>query len=156
GVADAEGIYKIAQAFAALNDRQTALRLLRRAVEGGFFCYPYFTNDPLLNNLRGEAEFARLMELARRRHEEFKRRSSASGERGDSKKKTGKRRFPRKTGNGARPLFTTASSDERRRIPGGLRCVGVFRLRPPTARRRRSTSRVLLRSRSRSFPAATA
>ncbi|HKC89465.1 MAG TPA: FlgO family outer membrane protein [Blastocatellia bacterium] len=77
GVADAEGIYKIAQAFAALNDRQTALRLLRRAVEGGFFCYPYFTNDPLLNNLRGEAEFARLMELARRRHEEFKRRFSA-------------------------------------------------------------------------------
>ena len=77
GVADAEGVYKIAQAFAALNDRPTALRLLRRSIEGGFFCYPYFTNDTLLDNLRGEAEFAGLMELARRRHEEFKRQFSA-------------------------------------------------------------------------------
>ena len=77
GVTDAEGVYKIAQAFAALNDRPTALRLLRRSIEGGFFCYPYFTNDPLLDNLRGEAEFAELMEIARRRHEEFKRQFSS-------------------------------------------------------------------------------
>jgi DNA-binding winged helix-turn-helix (wHTH) protein/TolB-like protein len=77
GVADAEGVYKIAQAFAALNDRPPALRMLRRSIEGGFFCYPYFTNDPLLDNLRGEAEFAELMEIARRRHEEFKRQFSA-------------------------------------------------------------------------------
>jgi hypothetical protein len=76
-VADAEGVYKIAQAFAALNDRPPALRLLRRSIEGGFFCYPYFTNDPLLDNLRGEAEFAELMGIARRRHEEFKRHFSA-------------------------------------------------------------------------------
>jgi TolB-like protein len=77
GVTDAEGVYKIAQAFAALNDRPSALRLLRRSIEGGFFCYPYFTNDPLLDNLRGDAEFAELMELARRRHEDFKRQFSA-------------------------------------------------------------------------------
>jgi DNA-binding winged helix-turn-helix (wHTH) protein/TolB-like protein len=77
GVADSEGIYKVAQAFAALNDRPTALRLLRRSIEGGFFCYPYLTNDPLLDNLRGEAEFARLMEIARRRHEDFKGQFSA-------------------------------------------------------------------------------
>jgi DNA-binding winged helix-turn-helix (wHTH) protein/TolB-like protein len=77
GVADAEGVYKIAQAFAALNDRRAALRALRRSIDGGFFCYPYFMNDPLLDNLRGEAEFAELMERARRRHEDFKRQFSA-------------------------------------------------------------------------------
>lgn len=76
GMADAEGVYKIAQAFAALNDQPTALRLLRRSIEGGFFCYSYFTNDPLLDNLRGQAEFAELMGLARRRHEDFKRQFS--------------------------------------------------------------------------------
>jgi tetratricopeptide (TPR) repeat protein len=76
-VADAEGVYKIAQAYAALNDRPAALRLLRRSIEDGFFCYPYFTNDPLLDNLRGQAEFADLMEIARRRHEGFKRKISA-------------------------------------------------------------------------------
>ncbi len=76
GVADSEGVYKIAQAFAVLSDKPAALRLLRRSIDGGFFCYPYFANDPLLDSLRGEAEFAQLMEIARRRHEEFKRRFS--------------------------------------------------------------------------------
>ena len=73
-VTDAEALYKVAQAYAELGDKAAALRLLQRSIEGGFFCYPYFANDPLLNNLRGEAEHTRLMELARRRHEEFKRR----------------------------------------------------------------------------------
>ncbi|HEY8459287.1 MAG TPA: winged helix-turn-helix domain-containing protein [Blastocatellia bacterium] len=77
GVTDAEGVYKIAQAFAALNDRPAALRMLRRSIEGGFFCHPYFTNDPLLDNLRSEAEFAELMERARARHENFKRQFAA-------------------------------------------------------------------------------
>jgi DNA-binding winged helix-turn-helix (wHTH) protein/TolB-like protein len=77
GVIDAEGVYKIAQAFAALNDRPAALRLLRLSIEGGFFCHPYFMNDPLLDNLRREAEFAELMERARERHENFKRQFSA-------------------------------------------------------------------------------
>ncbi len=73
-VTDAEAIYKVAQGFAELGDKAAALRLLRRSVEGGFFCYPYFANDPLLHHLRGEAEYAQVLELARRRHEEFKRR----------------------------------------------------------------------------------
>ena len=73
-VTDAEAFYKVAQAYAELGDRAAALRLLRRSIEGGFFCYPYFANDPLLANLRGEAEYGQLIEIARRRHEEFKRR----------------------------------------------------------------------------------
>ena len=73
-VTDAEALYKVAQGFAELGDKAAALRLLRRSIEGGFFCYPYFANDPLLNNLRGEAEYWQVLELARRRHEEFKRR----------------------------------------------------------------------------------
>jgi DNA-binding winged helix-turn-helix (wHTH) protein/TolB-like protein len=73
-VTDAEAIYKVAQGFAELGDNAAALRLLRRSVEGGFFCYPYFAHDPLLNNLRGAAGFAQVLELARRRHNEFKQR----------------------------------------------------------------------------------
>ena len=73
-VTDAEALYKVAQGFAELGDKAAALRLLRRSIEGGFFCYPYFANDPLLNNLRGEAEYSQVLELARRRHDEFKRR----------------------------------------------------------------------------------
>lgn len=74
GVSDAEAIYKMAQAYAVLGDKTSALRLLGRSIEGGFFCYPYFINDALLENLRNEPEYTALMEQARRRHEEFKRK----------------------------------------------------------------------------------
>ncbi len=73
GVNDAEAIYKIAQAYAVLGDKAAALRVLRHSIEGGFFCAPYFTNDPLLENLRAEKEFAVVLAIARHRHEEFRR-----------------------------------------------------------------------------------
>ncbi|HUA57308.1 MAG TPA: protein kinase [Verrucomicrobiae bacterium] len=72
GVTDAEGIYKVAQAYAVLGDRQSALRLFRRTIEGGFFCYPYFENDPLLQNLRVEPGFAPLMQQAKQRNDAFR------------------------------------------------------------------------------------
>ncbi|HKQ06453.1 MAG TPA: winged helix-turn-helix domain-containing protein [Blastocatellia bacterium] len=72
GVGDAEGIYKVAQAYAALGDRASALRVLRHSIEQGFFCYAFFMSDPLLTPLRGEAEFAALMEKARARQEQFR------------------------------------------------------------------------------------
>jgi DNA-binding winged helix-turn-helix (wHTH) protein/TolB-like protein len=74
GVNDAEAIYKIAQAYAVLGEKAAALRVLRRSIAGGFFCYPYFTDDPLLANLRSEKEWAELLALARARHDEFKRK----------------------------------------------------------------------------------
>jgi eukaryotic-like serine/threonine-protein kinase len=74
GVTDPEGIYKIAQAYAVLGDKGSALHMLRHSIGGGFFCYPYFVRDPLLQNIRNEAEFQTLMDQARQRHEEFKTR----------------------------------------------------------------------------------
>jgi serine/threonine protein kinase len=72
GVADAELIYKVAQAYAVLGDKASALRMLQRSIDGGFFCYPYFLRDPLLDNLRNQPAFQHQMEEARHRHEEFK------------------------------------------------------------------------------------
>jgi DNA-binding winged helix-turn-helix (wHTH) protein/TolB-like protein/Tfp pilus assembly protein PilF len=72
GVGDPEATYKIAQAFAVLGDKPSALRVLRHSVESGFFCYPYIATDPLLNGLHSEGEFARILELARQHHEGFK------------------------------------------------------------------------------------
>ncbi len=74
GVNDAEAIYKIAQGYAVLGDNAAALTVLRRSIEGGFFCAPYFSDDPLLEGLRGEKEFAVVLEIARRRHAEFRRK----------------------------------------------------------------------------------
>jgi serine/threonine-protein kinase len=72
GVSDPEGIYKVAQAFAVLGDKASALHMLRHSIGGGFFCYPYFVRDPLLQSLHGEPEFQELMKQAERRHEQFR------------------------------------------------------------------------------------
>ncbi len=72
-VRDSEASYKIAQAYAVLGDKAAALSVLRRSIENGFFSYPYFVKDPLLNALRAEPEFTRLLASARERHEAFKR-----------------------------------------------------------------------------------
>ncbi len=74
GVIEAEGTYKVAQGYAVLGEKTAALRLLRRSIEGGFFCYPYFITDPLLENLRGAATYAQLMEAAKQRHDAFKQK----------------------------------------------------------------------------------
>jgi len=72
GVGDPEATYKIAQAYSVLGDNPSALRVLRHTVEGGFFSYPYLATDPLLNPLRKEPEFARVLNEARQRYEVFK------------------------------------------------------------------------------------
>jgi DNA-binding winged helix-turn-helix (wHTH) protein/TolB-like protein/tetratricopeptide (TPR) repeat protein len=74
GVGDPEAAYKVAQALAALGDAESSLRALRRSIEGGFFSYPYFVTDPLLAPLRDKEEFSGLLQIARARHEAFKRR----------------------------------------------------------------------------------
>jgi tetratricopeptide (TPR) repeat protein len=74
GVEDSEAIYKLAQAYAVLGDRASALHMLKHSVDNGFFPYPYFQSDPLLNSLRGETQFTALMSNARERHEAFKKK----------------------------------------------------------------------------------
>lgn len=78
GVSDPEAMYKIAQAYAVLGDREAALRMLRRSTAGGFFCYAYIAHDPLLNALRGSPELSRLLEQVRQRQQQFEERFSRS------------------------------------------------------------------------------
>jgi DNA-binding winged helix-turn-helix (wHTH) protein/TolB-like protein/Tfp pilus assembly protein PilF len=73
-VGDPEAAYKIAQAYAILGDKGSALRVLRRSIESGFFPYTYVAADPLLNGLHNEPEFKKNLEVARERHESFKSR----------------------------------------------------------------------------------
>jgi TolB-like protein len=74
GVTDSELVYKLAQAYTVLGDKAAGLHMLQHSIEGGFFCYPYFLRDPLLDGIRREPGFDQLMDEARRRHEEFKAR----------------------------------------------------------------------------------
>ncbi|MEW6735619.1 MAG: tetratricopeptide repeat protein, partial [Acidobacteriota bacterium] len=74
GVYDGETVYKLAQAYAVVGDKTAALRTLTHSIELGFFCYPYFISDVLLEKVHDEPEYARLMERARQRHEAFRRK----------------------------------------------------------------------------------
>ena len=69
---DGELSYKLAECYSVLGDKASALSLLKKSIDQGFFCYPYFTSDPLLENIRGEAQNVSLIEVARARHERFK------------------------------------------------------------------------------------
>jgi hypothetical protein len=46
---------------------------MKRSVENGFFSYSYLTTDPLLDAVRNEPEFLRLLNVARTRYEAFRK-----------------------------------------------------------------------------------
>jgi tetratricopeptide (TPR) repeat protein len=70
-MADGEMLYKSAQVHAILGDKHSAISLLRQSVEHDFYCYRYFSEDPLLDSLRDDPQFSSLMQLAHARHEAF-------------------------------------------------------------------------------------
>jgi len=74
GLGDAEFTYKVTQAYSVLGETASALHMLQRTIEGGFFCYPCFASDPLLASIRNEPEFQRWTSEARQRREQFKTR----------------------------------------------------------------------------------
>ena len=71
GVRDPEAIYKIAEAYSILGDQESALRMLQRSVENGFFPYQYLVRDPLLHNLSGQQGFEAAIKTARTRQQAF-------------------------------------------------------------------------------------
>lgn len=74
GVGDAEAIYKLAQAYAELGDNDAALRAFRYSVDKGFFAYPYFQRDPLLESIRSLPGFQSVMASAQQRHAAFQQK----------------------------------------------------------------------------------
>ena len=62
----------LADGYALIGHRDSALRWLREAVERGFINYPFFaTRDPFLEPLRGDAGFEALMQQVKRRWQAF-------------------------------------------------------------------------------------
>jgi len=57
------GTFYLARALARI-EHPGALTILRRAVEGGYYIYPFITRDPWLDPLRGSSEFNAIVRLA--------------------------------------------------------------------------------------------
>ncbi len=68
--------YSLGAAMAQLGDASGSLTWLERAADTGFPCYPWFEKDPLLDPIRREPGFVRLMERLRAGHAEARRRAS--------------------------------------------------------------------------------
>jgi hypothetical protein len=61
-----------ADCFALVDERDTALDFLERAVDFGIINYPFLAeHEPFLANIRSEPRFARLMERVRRAWDAF-------------------------------------------------------------------------------------
>ena len=67
---DPEGEYYLARQLAFLNDVGRATNVLKRAVDGGYFCYPQMASDPWLDPIRGDGEFKRILNRAQSMHQE--------------------------------------------------------------------------------------
>jgi len=64
--------YNIASAYALMRRPREAVHWLRRAADDGWPCYPYFTRDPNLDNVRRDPEFLALLEELRVQWERYR------------------------------------------------------------------------------------
>ncbi|MFL6281508.1 MAG: TPR end-of-group domain-containing protein, partial [Vicinamibacterales bacterium] len=67
--------YSLGAAMAQLHDTSASLTWLERAADTGFPCYPWFQTDPLLDPVRSDPGFVRLLERLRVAHAEAHRRA---------------------------------------------------------------------------------
>ena len=70
---DLQHSYHLATFYSYLEEKETSLKWLEKAVNRGFINYPLMAEtDPLLVNIRGEKRFKKLMERVKYEWENFK------------------------------------------------------------------------------------
>jgi TolB-like protein/tRNA A-37 threonylcarbamoyl transferase component Bud32/Flp pilus assembly protein TadD len=69
---DGESWYHIGSLYSLHNESAGCIRSLEKAVEGGFFNYPYMLTDIFLDNVRDDPGFKAVLSLAKEKHERFK------------------------------------------------------------------------------------
>jgi hypothetical protein len=57
--------YSLGAAYAQLGNTEQSLAWLERATDSGFPCYPWFERDPLLEPMRHQSRFVRLLDRLR-------------------------------------------------------------------------------------------
>lgn len=71
---DAEVTYHISHYYCANRDVKSCNRMLRLAIDQGYFNYPNIRSTPFLDAVRGSTEYEESLGIARRKHERFKAR----------------------------------------------------------------------------------
>jgi TolB-like protein/Tfp pilus assembly protein PilF len=78
-VRDPEPKFMGAGLLAVSGYRNAALRLLRKAVEGNYLCYPAMDNEPLFDSIQKDPEFAAIRAEAIKKQKPFLERAPAAG-----------------------------------------------------------------------------
>ena len=73
-IVDPEPWYHFAGNYGLLGDRDGCVRALQRAVDGGFFNYPFMLKDSFLDSMREDDEFQKVLEEAREKHFAFRKK----------------------------------------------------------------------------------
>jgi hypothetical protein len=71
---DSEGLYTLASIYGLFGEKKRCSLILRKAVEGGFFNYPFMLKDTFFDPVRDDPEFKEVLLLAKEKHEAFKRK----------------------------------------------------------------------------------
>jgi non-specific serine/threonine protein kinase len=79
GFEDPEGLYLLARILSHIGQAQDAEALLRRVVDGGFYCPSPFVKDPWLVPLHDRPEFKAILASAEQRHREAAAAFQAAG-----------------------------------------------------------------------------
>jgi TolB-like protein len=74
-LSDAEAWYYWASFFSLLGDKPGCIRSFKRAVDGGYFNYPFMVTDPFFNSMRNNLEYQQILELAKSKHQDFKNKN---------------------------------------------------------------------------------
>ncbi len=77
---DSELIFLMARLYCLLGYNEDGIRLIRKAVHTGFYCYSFFLIDPFLDPVRDDPEFQEISALAKQKHELFKQKYFAEVE----------------------------------------------------------------------------
>ena len=72
-VFDAEQIYNYANLYGLFGEKKDCARLLKRAIDGGFYCYPFMLKDSFLDPVRNDKEVQKMLEYAKEKYEAFKK-----------------------------------------------------------------------------------
>jgi TolB-like protein/Tfp pilus assembly protein PilF len=69
---DGEMLYYYASEYSLLGDRNMAILAFQKAVNNGYFDYPYMLTDTFLDPIRQDPEFQKILAQAKEKHEAFK------------------------------------------------------------------------------------